>query len=316
MGLERRKKSGRLIGGSRLVVDGEPIYSVLKFIPDIKKERKLDEFIDGEEIPTPTPTPIPTLETCRIETQFYEDIITQDNFKLVWDICNITPTPTPTPTPIPISCDCIQVTYQLIGEEPVTVNVIKEPESYNGKNVYSFEVNEETNIIYWRNDFEGDINWVVENVDGEGPFYQANLESDTFCPFGIYTIQEGSIFESFVVSECGLTPTPTPTPIPISCDECIRVSFTYNGVDYEYDVPKSDEIVNGRNKYAFDPDAPVFIEIFWNETYWLIIIQGVALDNIVYTNSADVLCPTFDNWVFDGGYEVENLVTTLCYPTI
>jgi hypothetical protein len=70
MGLERRKKSGRLI------------------------------------------------ETCRIETQFYEDIITQDNFKLVWDICNITPTPTPTPTPIPISCDIItELELDIITED-------------------------------------------------------------------------------------------------------------------------------------------------------------------------------------------------------
>ena len=95
-----------------------------------------------------------------------------------------------------------------------------------------------------------------------------------------------------------------------------NVSSTHNGVDYEFDTPKSDEIVNGKNKYFLGLYIPVPIEIFWNETYWLIIIQGVALDNSVYTNSVDVLCPTFDNWVFEGVYEVENLVTTLCCPTI
>lgn len=84
MGLNRRKKSGRYIGGSRLVVDGQPIFSVVKYIPDIKKERKKEDFVEGGEIPTPTPTPTPILETCRIETQLFEDIITQDNFKLIW----------------------------------------------------------------------------------------------------------------------------------------------------------------------------------------------------------------------------------------
>ena len=97
------------------------------------------------------------------------------------------------------NCDTISVTYTLVGEEPVTVEV-DVVEITHGKNAFSFEVNGETNLIYWRDNFEGDIVWIVENVDGSGESNQANLESDTPCPFGVYTIEEGSIFEAFEVA--------------------------------------------------------------------------------------------------------------------
>jgi hypothetical protein len=85
MGLARRKVSGRIIGGSRLVVDGEPIFSVIKYIPDIKKQTKKDFFVEGAEpvVPTTTTTTTQLIVTCNIETQFFDDIITQDNFKLI-----------------------------------------------------------------------------------------------------------------------------------------------------------------------------------------------------------------------------------------
>jgi len=86
MGLNRRKKSGNIIGGSRLIVDGQPIFSVKKYVPDIKKISIKDNFIEGAENPIPTTTTTTTIPiiTCDIQTQFFEDIITQDNFKLVW----------------------------------------------------------------------------------------------------------------------------------------------------------------------------------------------------------------------------------------
>lgn len=84
MGLARRKVSGRTIGGSRLVVNGQPIFSVVKYVPDIRKQTKKDFFVEGAETPTTTTTTTQLIETCRIETQFFDDIITQDNFKLIW----------------------------------------------------------------------------------------------------------------------------------------------------------------------------------------------------------------------------------------
>lgn len=85
MGLSRRKKSGNIIGGSRLIVNGQPIFSVKKYVPDIKKISLKDNFIEGAENPTPTTTTTTTtpIITCNIQTQFFENIVTQDNFNLV-----------------------------------------------------------------------------------------------------------------------------------------------------------------------------------------------------------------------------------------
>jgi len=94
----------------------------------------------------------------------------------------------------PLSCDCISVTYQLIGEEPVTMEVAVFGEIY-GKNSYEFVIQGIDVSLFWNV-----TNWMFINANSEET--QATLSSDTPCPFGIYTIEEGSIFESFVVSEC------------------------------------------------------------------------------------------------------------------
>ena len=77
MGLARRKVSGRTIGGSRLVVDGQPIFSVVKYVPDIKKQTKKDFFTEGAEptVPTTTTTTTQLIVTCNIETQLYSKLI-------------------------------------------------------------------------------------------------------------------------------------------------------------------------------------------------------------------------------------------------
>lgn len=100
------------------------------------------------------------------------------------------------------SCDTISITYQLVGEEPVTVEV-GITEIHNGKNSFSFEVNGETNVIYWGIGTT-DV-WALENVDGSGIGIQATISSDTPCPFGVYTIEEGSLFEAFSVAPSGVT---------------------------------------------------------------------------------------------------------------
>jgi hypothetical protein len=90
-------------------------------------------------------------------------------------------------------CDCIKVTYQLIGEEPVTVEVLSEGDS-NGKPEYFFTIEGiNYNLRYVE---EG---WMLSMI---GVGSQAFFIEDTPCPFGTYTIEEGSIFESFVVEPC------------------------------------------------------------------------------------------------------------------
>jgi hypothetical protein len=90
-------------------------------------------------------------------------------------------------------CDVISVTYTLVGEEPVTVEV-ESSGTLNGKNRFDFLTPNAT-TIKWDT---GVGKWVVTR-SGVGGF-QATLSEDTECPFGTYTIEEGSIFEAFEVN--------------------------------------------------------------------------------------------------------------------
>jgi hypothetical protein len=88
MGLNRRKKSGRTIGGSRLIVDGQPIFTVIKYTPDLRKQSKTDISNEESELTTTTTTISPTTTTtttssCNLVTQQFEKIITQNGDNLV-----------------------------------------------------------------------------------------------------------------------------------------------------------------------------------------------------------------------------------------
>lgn len=122
--------------------------------------------------------------------------------------------------PPPLGCDCIKVTYQLIGEEPVTVEV-ETNGVVNGKNNFFFLTPEggiDSNIR-WNNITN---KWDFNRYPGGTLELQATLSQDTPCPFGTYTIEGGSIFESFVVEPCSSLPV-----IKIKgCDSCFTVEET------------------------------------------------------------------------------------------
>jgi hypothetical protein len=110
-------------------------------------------------------------------------------------------------------CDCISVTYTLVGEEPVTVEVGKRSSLFNGKNGFRYWLDEEfTNQIgvYWDIFETGKWEFHYNGV------LNGTLVGDTPCPFGTYTIEEGSIFESFSVAPC----TPTPTTYATLNEDC------------------------------------------------------------------------------------------------
>lgn len=98
-----------------------------------------------------------------------------------------------------LGCDKISITYTLVGEEPVTVE-IETSGVDNGKNYYGIEIDGfEIMYISWGDPIaEGFIWYISESPDFN--VSQATLSLDTDCPFGVYTIEEGSVFEAFEVS--------------------------------------------------------------------------------------------------------------------
>jgi len=99
--------------------------------------------------------------------------------------------------------------------------------------------------------------------------------------------------------------------------ECIRVTFTYEGVEYSFDVPKIG-VENGKNEY----ESVEGINIIWatdenDITAWYIQLSTPFGISINY-NENDTECPLSDEWIFypftgESEIEVENLTTTPCY---
>lgn len=102
--------------------------------------------------------------------------------------------------------------------------------------------------------------------------------------------------------------------LPTTTCECVRVSFTYDGVEYVFDVPKVGE-ENGKNKYFQGFPNTTQIVVSWTEdNKWrcYIITQSVGIP-AYYFNETDNECPFFDDWTFfTGDFELENLTTTAC----
>jgi hypothetical protein len=93
------------------------------------------------------------------------------------------------------NCNSILVTYQLVGEEPVTVEV-ESSGTNEGKPTYDLSVIATDLILIWYSAYGPYTNvWAVETPSTT----ESVFESDTECPFGTYTIEEGSIFEAFIV---------------------------------------------------------------------------------------------------------------------
>jgi len=122
MGLTSRNKSGRLIGGSRLNVPGQGIYTVIRQPNDkdpIKTQSK-----EGHSRPKPTPdstlTPTPTVTPTITPTPTLTPTPTVT--PTITPTSTLTPTPsltptstlTPTPTPTPSVEICYLATEDLI----------------------------------------------------------------------------------------------------------------------------------------------------------------------------------------------------------
>ena len=113
------------------------------------------------------------------------------------DISNWTNCQVPLKLPVVVGCETISVTYTLDGGEPVTVEVESESEN-EGRPLYEFVIPELTGCVLGYDSITFN-SWVILAFGSEP---QATLSEDTDCPFGNFTIEEGSIFESFIVEPC------------------------------------------------------------------------------------------------------------------
>jgi hypothetical protein len=111
------------------------------------------------------------------------------------DISNWTNCQVPLKLPLVVGCDTIKVIYTLVGGEPVTLILNSEGQS-NGKNTYNYDIGVNIWYLSWYDQGDG-FKW---RANKEGFPSQASLSEDTPCPFGTYTIEEGSIFEAFEVN--------------------------------------------------------------------------------------------------------------------
>lgn len=156
-------------------------------------------------------------------------------------------------------CDCIKVTYQLKGEEPVTVEV-QSIGILNGKKYYNLIIDDKNVIIKWDSD---DNLWYVQSLYIYDDLY---LDSQTECPFGTFIIPEspsGLIFESFVVSECSNASNSTNPLI-------------YNGYPY----------------YSFNIEGDIYYIIFSTITNsWVVSTTPNEESTIILLNSSSSLCP-------------------------
>jgi|688.fasta_scaffold08100_10 hypothetical protein len=121
MGLDFRKRSGRIANGSRLVVEGQLTTGLKVFINSFNKKSNPYNLTEDQRLllesqrvvtPLPTPTPTPTATVNITPTPTPTPTVTTD----------VTPTPTPTPTssptPTPELLDAIIVgvdTYLSVG---------------------------------------------------------------------------------------------------------------------------------------------------------------------------------------------------------
>lgn len=120
-------------------------------------------------------------------------------------------------------CDTISVTYKLIGEDAVTVEVagIYEPTTENY--VYDFVAGSSICILF--NNHEAGFYWTLLVNDNES----VHLLADTPCPFGVFTIEEGSIFESFEVQPSGTFYKHLFALLTNTTNKTIRWTDLYNG---------------------------------------------------------------------------------------
>jgi len=84
MGLDRRRTSGKIFNGSKLIVPGQPISSVKVFQNTFQYKKGTPKDTFREINPTPSPTPTPIVQNYYILTESNQSILTEDGFHILY----------------------------------------------------------------------------------------------------------------------------------------------------------------------------------------------------------------------------------------
>jgi len=140
---------------------------------------------------------------------------------------------------------------------------------YGGVNYYTFTIGENIYYLFYLNG-----QWVVKEELSESAETIYSLTSTNECPFGSYTTN--------IINQI------------TDCTECVKTSFTYLGIDYEFQLP-SIGTSNGKSIYAIvgvdiGPYLNSDIVISWVNTpspRWNYSFITTPISSI----SNDTLCP-------------------------
>ena len=237
----------------------------------------------------------------------------------------------------PQSCECISVTYQLVGEEPVTVQI----ESLgidNGKNYYLLEITEVgTFSIAWGDIGDGFM-WLVNKNDGcTNDFLRITYEEDgikytndlsfygysngqpayqkindslaweiSYSPSSnwIFSTNEpgyfvGATSVDFITWTSTSGVTVISTEIISLANECIVVAI--DGIDY---VIQKTGVQEGKNFYN---SADLNGGISFSVDRWILSIDGSIYE---FVSDSDI--PLSNNWIYQFGQEFQSLETKEC----
>jgi uncharacterized protein (TIGR02145 family) len=161
--------------------------------------------------------------------------------------------------------------------------------------------------------------WSVTQINIQPPSTQTiNIEhvfnSCTACKKTYYKLTSCSDPEEILYTYSDLD---VVVPPVLGCNECIKVSFTSDDIDYEYNLLKTGEY-EGYNLYTNNVDDTIQVQLRWVEGYWRVELENGS-DNAIYANDSDEACPPFTGTGWESVFEffnIENLVTSACTASL
>lgn len=181
-------------------------------------------------------------------------------------------------------CNCLNVTFQIVGEDSLQTIEANSISTYGGFNVYEFTWNSVTYTIW------NDGSWEVTTDGVEGVNLVTFWESTPECPTAsMPTWVDNGYFSTFTTAPC-----------TFGCT-CVKVEWTTES-GTNYFSAEQQGILNGFYFYTFVYLGQTYT-IYYSDTTssWLLVAEDSTL---VATLVLDVDCPQSTEWVTEGDYTI------------